>query len=123
MDGMRVFPSCGEGFRRLALVVALVTAPVLFGRWFTAEAKEVQFGNTICIDNYTAQVRNCTVDEPSCRTTLKNEEEACFKNGQTPLSDHLKTWGLFALGALLGAYFTALAVRTLGWVVQGFRHA
>ena len=121
MDGMRLLPASSEGFRRLALVLALFTAPVLFARWFSAEAKDTQLGYSVCSENYTDQVRNCTVDEPDCRTTLRSQEDACFRANQAPLVDHVKTWGLFVFGALLGAYFVALIVRTFGWVVQGFQ--
>ena len=124
LTGMRVLPTCSEGFRRLALIAALVTAPVMFAHWFINEGKRYQSEYALCGDIYLTESQNCALTDHACTEVAFKQETACLKGLQTPFSDHLETWGLFAVGALLAAYFAALVVRTIGWVVQGFqKHA
>lgn len=121
MDGMRVLPPCSEGFRRLAVVLAIVVGLGLFGFLMNDFGQRATDRYAICGDTYLAQIEAYPDAHSPCHIAAFKNEENCFALTRTGQGDRFETWGLYALASLLFAYAAALIVRTLGWVAQGFQ--
>ena len=101
----------------------MLTFLLLLGWWVRDYTRENSHRADICGDVYMTQSQNCYSgpDPLPCTDKAFGEETRCYTRMRLQRSEILTTWALYAVGALLGAYLAALAVRTLGWTIQGFR--
>jgi hypothetical protein len=118
---MKFFPACGEGVRRVSIVVALLVFIFLFGWWSYDHDRHVNFEDKLCYDIYEEAQNDCSShpDAPSCKERAYKEEGDCY-HAQTSLSITLSYWGLWSICGIFWSYLAALTVRTLGWVTAGF---
>lgn len=118
---MRSLPSCGEGFRRLSLVAAILSFLFLSGCTYLVYSEDMNSSRQTCFRNYGAECTSSTsADTVACHAAASDREVACLSSASMPLADITKLLLTCATAGLLGAYLSALSVRTLGWVVQGF---
>ena len=120
---MKLFPACGEGFRRLSVVAGVVTCLLLFGWWVRDYSRENNQRLDICGQAYLTQIDSCAsrMNPKDCGKMAFDEETRCYTSLRPKRTDIFTEWGLYAVGALIGAYFAALAIRTFGWTIQGFK--
>jgi hypothetical protein len=121
----RIFPKCGEGFRRISIVVAIATSLLVFTKLERTDTDDIASRHKVCYDDFARHYEDCTssgkMDRQACYEMASKKSSDCIAsiNNRT-WSDILGYWGLFAIGGLICAYLAALGVRTIGWVALGF---
>jgi len=123
---MRLLPRCGEGFRRLSILLAILTFIVLFVRWYRDDLRNIEKNHQMCYTDFALQQQDCNEatghsDPQTCFDKADKKCAECIKNMSRTWSVVFTYWGLYAIGGLFGAYITILATRSIGWVVLGFK--
>jgi hypothetical protein len=123
---LRLLPPSTEGFRRISIVLAIVTFIVLMSWWIRDDAIVRDGIASAYIETYLEEEQRCWKEEPAAQAQAcvdrANEAE---QRGFHRLFDHLlrenlKSWALYSIRALFLAYLAALSARTLGWIALGF---
>ncbi len=123
---MRLLPQCNEGFRRLSLVIALlaILTGVGWGVFENLQSRSALF--EICTIGHQNRLDACQQEGGSadiCRSKADLAERHCFSDVSVLSGENFEVMGLFIGLGLMGAYLAALAVRTVGWIAQGFSKA
>lgn len=121
---MRLLPSCSEGFRRLAFVACIVTFLSVFGLLVKGYVDDIQAGRDLCAQIHLENESRCNgqsvSDKQACIDKADKGEVVCTKGAARTTAERFETWGIYAVVALVFAYFAALVVRILGWIAAGF---
>jgi hypothetical protein len=120
---MRLTPACGEGWKRLSLLVAVLVAIASFW-WFTQQYNEglVKFRDS-CEQMVAFQKSRCgpeSIDKSCYDKADEFDRHVCSVGGYPGTSERTKQWSLRALYSLGMAVIGLYLVRVTGWIFAGF---
>jgi uncharacterized protein involved in cysteine biosynthesis len=122
---MRLTPACGEGWRRLSVVLSVLLAILSFG-WFMQQYNtHLARLHDGCEQLVRWQKNHCLISD---------EGDACYKSAETLFSkcvldaypsvvQRLPEWGLRALYSLAVAVVVLYLIQLIGWIAAGFRQS
>ena len=119
----RLLPPSSEGFRRISIVLAIVTFIGVVGKCANVDAKEREGLTNMFTDTYLSRQDHCKQDYPdpqACIAEAKKFETDSITIAYGTREQNLQRWGLYAILGSLSTYVVALCVRTLGWIALGF---
>jgi hypothetical protein len=122
---MRFVPRCGEGWRRLSLIVLTIVTICSFvwlvGRYNAALADNATF----CRNVVTEGRKLCTRADNvmSCLHNYGEISADCDERANPPIGRRIPSWTFRLIYAALIGYMSLLLVRSIGWVTGGFRPA
>lgn len=119
---MRALPQCNEGFRRLALVAALLAVLVGIGYGVNEDLCNQNQVIDLCFSINKVEHDNCQYspgEEAACKAKADAEEPTCLKRATLVNRESFEMLAFFSGIGIVGAYVAALIVRTLGWVSTG----
>jgi len=96
---MRFFPRCNEGFRRISIVVSILTVIAALGWGLSSATNSLNARGKICGDVYVNQAINCynEQDEGACERQALNEEMRCYKTLRASRSEVIKTYAAYVI--------------------------
>jgi hypothetical protein len=120
---MRLTPACGEGLRRLSVVLSVLLAIASFS-WFVQQynAHLVRLRDG-CEELLEWQKHQCLVRQSGdgCYTHAETLFSKCASDAYPTVVQRLPEWGLRALYSLAGAIVVLYLIQLIGWIVAGFR--
>lgn len=121
INRIQLFPACNEGFRRLSFIVALLVLLTGVGwcLWENLNARGQQY--ELCAIGHRIDRDECRSND--CLASADAKEQSCFAGVSSFTGESFEVMGFFGGLGLMGACLSALAIRTLGWVTQGFAKA
>jgi hypothetical protein len=123
---LRLLPPSTEGFRRISIVLAIVTFLGLMGWRNRDDSMERERHANIYIENYLEEEQRCWREEPAAQAQAcvdranEVEQRGLHLLYDHPLKEKLESWAIYSIAALFCAYLAALCARTLGWIALGF---
>lgn len=120
--GMRIAPPCGEGWRRLSIVVFVIVSFCCLGEQVLSYGKVINNGQFVCANTMSAAKAECRSgkDWDSCSAKADDDYYRCFAAVTPKGRDRAEEFAVEAAIALLAGYVSLFAVRTIGWVAAGF---
>jgi hypothetical protein len=119
---MRLTPACGEGWRRLSLVFAVLIAIATFG-WFIQQYNDSLFHlRAGCEQFLEYQKGDCTrrASGQSCYDHADKVFSICNADAWPSLYQRLPEWGLRVLYSFVISLFALYLIRLMGWIMAGF---
>jgi hypothetical protein len=121
---MKIFPACSEGFRRVSILAAILTFLFAIGYLTFGNEHALESGQRDCVETYVPIAEKCQErpkpEVKTCVDETEKQENECIAAFYPGVKERFEYWGIYVLGGLVFAYLVALAIRTSGWVVQGF---
>jgi hypothetical protein len=119
---MRLTPTCGEGWRRLSLVLSALIAIGVFYQLIQKYNEYLANVPLFCSSGYQARLDNCPKPGPSqtCFDGAEKFLRTCMADAYPSLYQRLYEWGLRALVCVVVAFLMLYLVRLAGWIAAGF---
>jgi hypothetical protein len=122
---MAHLPPCGEGWRRLAIVIAIAALIVAAGLQIHRYRRPVTSSEEQCYERWRGAANWCVASDRirNCVNDLNSELSVCLTASQrAPENPYPLSFaqGLCAVGLAIGSYLLTLII---GWVSEGFRAA